>query len=487
MKKTKIAENIARLYHNSLNEQGHSSNVRQASDNHNLRNDLTKQNRLNGNTKDNILFINGQKVDPLNTEENYNLVTKTCNDLKKSFQDEARKNNNDVSLSAQRKANLQTDRTKLKAKIKKWSDNKKANPDETEFFKKLYSDIGNIELKSDDLISELQEMGKSVKRFNDKKKALSGLDNLNDLIGTSSTNINLSLITKELVFKVPEDNNLNITPVDFLKISRQIKKNFYPDFDPIYETVHCDELKPHVHLRLSGKNNKTKQFDIQNTLLNRVRQFDKSKRLPGNKKYSELTKEETKLFGEIYQEQVFTVFNGMLKKLKYDCPVVKRTPEEKKDDWKKFKDKTKKIADREFNIQNKLALENKKAEKEFFKTNDLVISNKETIEDQKLDINRNKHLNKKEVKKLEEIKKEYSTFETKLKDIKELFADGLKNAVEYAIDKLPVKLQNYIEKQKMIDELKIDSGNDLYKKAIDIQPNQNQKEKIKNGREEFRR
>ena len=45
-------------------------------------------------------------------------------------------------------------------------------------------------------------MGKSVKRFNDKKKAISGLDKLNDLLGTSSMNINLSLITKEVVYKV---------------------------------------------------------------------------------------------------------------------------------------------------------------------------------------------------------------------------------------------------------------------------------------------
>ena len=51
---------------------------------------------------------------------------------------------------------------------------------------------------------------------------------------------------------------ISIKANDFLKISRAINKKFYPDFDPIYETVHMDEQSPHVHVRLSGMNNKTK-------------------------------------------------------------------------------------------------------------------------------------------------------------------------------------------------------------------------------------
>ena len=482
MTKTKIAENIARLYHNCINEQGHSSNVRESSDGHNLRNQLEMRNVINEKTKNNILYINGQKVDPLNTENNYNLVQETCNDLKKSFQDEARKNDNDVTLSAQRKAKLQTDRTKLKAKLKKWSDSPKAEPDEKEFFNNLYNDIGNKELKSDDLISELQKMGKSVKRFNDKKKAISGLDKLNDLLGTSSININLSLITKEVVYKVPEQWEQTIKANDFFKISRAINKKFYPDFDPIYETVHMDEQSPHVHVRLSGMNNKTKQFDMQNTLLNRVRHFDKENRLPENKKYSQLNKEETKLFGEIYQEQVFYLFNKHLKTLKYDFKVEKRTPEEKKDDFKKFKDKTKKIADREYNLQNHLSEKNEAANKELNKTNELIFENDETIEDQKLDINRNKKEIISGKEELKSVNHEIVEAKSKLQEIKDLFADGLKNAVEYAIDKLPLSLQNYIENQRMIDELKIESGNDLHKKAIDIQPDEQQKNKVRGSR-----
>ena len=469
------SKNTARLYHNCINEQGHSPNVRESSNGNNLRNELQMKNVINEKTKNNILYINGQKVDPLNTENNYNLVQETCNDLKKSFQDEARKNDNDVTLSTQRKAKLQTDRTKLKAKLKKWSDSPKADPDEKEFFNNLYNDIGNKELKSDDLISELQGMGKSVKRFNDKKKAISGLDELNNLLGTSSININLSLITKEVVYKVPEQWEKTIKPNDFLIIARMINKKFYPDFDPIYETIHMDEQSPHAHVRLSGMNNKTKQFDMQNTLLKRVRHFDKKNRLPENKKYSQLNKEEVKLFGEIYQEQVFTVFNNCLKKLNYDFKVEKRSPEEKKDDFKKFKDKTKKIADREHNLQNHLSEKNESANKKLNKTNELIFENDEIIEDQKLDIDKNNN-------ELKLVKNEIIEAKTKLQEIKDLFADGLKNAVEYAIDKLPISLQSYIENQRMIDELKIESGNDLHKKAVDIQPDEQQKNKVRGSR-----
>lgn len=471
-------KNTARLYHNCINEQGHSSNVRESSDSHNLRNQPEIKNAINSKTKNNILFINGQKVDPLDTQNNYNLVKLTCDNLKKTFKDSARKNNNDVSLSANKKASLQNDRTKLKAKIKKWSENEKAEPNEKEFFQKLYNDIGNKELKSDVLISELQGFGKSVKRFNDKKKAISGLDDLNQLLGTKSLNINLSLITKEVVYKIPEQWEKDVSPTDFLKITRAINKKFYPDYDPIYETIHLDEQSPHAHVRLSGMNNKTGLFDMQNSLLKRVRAFDKENRLPKNKKYSQLNKEETQLFGEIYQEQVFYLFNKHLKTLKYDFEVVKRTPEEKKDDFKKFKDKKYKIADREYNLQNHLAEQNEKAENDLNITNRKVLDNNETIDIQNILI-KNKNT------ELDNLNIEIDETKTKLQQIKDLFSDAMKNAVEYAMDKLPISLKNYIENQRAIDDLKIEAGDKLHEQAIDIQPTPEQKRTIKRSRPGF--
>lgn len=463
--------NSARLYHNCINEQGHSNNVRESSDIHNLRNAPNMENVINNKTKNNILYINGQKVDPLDTENNFNLVQQTCNDLKKTFQDEARKNDQDVTLSAQKKAELQQDRTKLKHKIKKWSENPKAEQDEKEFFKKLYDNLGNEKLNSEDLITELQSFGKSVKRFNDKRKAISGVDELNELIGTSSMNINLSLITKEVVYKIPEQWEKEVSAKDFLKITRAINKKFYPDFDPIYETIHNDEQSPHAHIRLSGLNNKTNKFDMQNSLLNRVRAFDKENRLPKDKKYSQLNKEETQLFGEIYQEQVFYLFNKHLKTLKYDFEVVKRTQEEKKDDFKKFKDKKYKIADREYNLQNHLAEKNEAAKEELNNTNEKVLSNNEMIEIQNNVINEKKE-------NIEELKKE-ETYWTKLVN---KVKKTLDTAFRYAKTNKKPELERYFQQEEEIRSLNESVAKQTRDQAVDYQPNEEQKNNVRKGK-----
>lgn len=470
----------ARLYHSSISELGYTSAKRKASDNHNLRNDPENRNVIHSKTKNNILFINGKKCNPLDTENNFELVQKTCNDLKKDFQAAARKNNQNTTLSEKNKAALQIDRTKLKSKIKKWSENNKANPDEIAFFKRLYSDIGNKELNSSELITELQSFGKSVKRFNDKKKAISGLDNLNKLIGTNSININLSLITKELVYKIPDQWEKEIKPEDLLRFARKLNKKYYTDFNAIYEAVHCDEQSPHIHIRLSGLNNETKQFDMQNSLLKKVRYFDKQNRLPENKKYSELTKEEVKLFGEVYQELIFDDFNTLLKHFEYDFKVKKRTAEEKKDDWNKFKDSKLKIADREYNLQNKLADENNKSELLLNKTNNKVKNNNETIDIQ------NKVIEEKNTE-LTNLNIEIEEKKTLLESIQSHCANAWSWVVEYAQDKCPTRLKNYLVEQSALDEINKEIGDQIHRAAINVQLTAEQKEQVRKARPSLKR
>lgn len=396
---TESSKRVARLYHSSISELGHSDGIRNASDKHNLRADPDNKNVIHSKTKNNLLVIDGERADPMNGETNYKLVKSICDALKRDFVDTANQNDQNVSLSNQRKAELIQDRTLLKSKIKKWSENPKAEQNEREFWQNIHERLGSEALNGEDLANELQSFGKSVKRFNDKKRALTGgsykgkavqsIDNLNDLVGTTSRNINLSVITKELVFKIPDQWNANIKPEHFLKVAEFVKKQLYPDFDLIYSTVHTDELSNHVHCRLSGKNKKTGAFDIQNQLLNRIRDNDHHNLLPKNKRYSELSKEEVKTFGELYQTKVFNIFHDCLEKLEYDFTVEKRSPEEKQDDSKKFLDKKRKSSDREYNLQNKLALENEKAQGNFEETNKMVNANFEVIKEQKVDIDAN--------------------------------------------------------------------------------------------------
>lgn len=320
----------ARLYHNSIQEYGFINAKRIASDEHNLRADSKNKNVVHSETQNNLLSVLGQKVDPTQGEDHLKRVTAICDALKTDFQREANKNDQNTTLSNQRKAELIQDRILLKQKIKKWSENEKAELNEIQFWKDLQKKIGLEALNGKELAAELQSFGKSVKRFNDKKrvliggkykdKAVNSIDELNDLIGTKSRNINSSVITKELVYKIPDKHNVEIEAKHWVRLSRAIQRQYYSDFDSIYEAVHCDEENSHIHVRLSGQNKKTGAFDIQNQMLNNVRRLDKQNRI-SDKKYSELNENELKILGEVYQEQVFSMMNQFLKKLDYDVKV----------------------------------------------------------------------------------------------------------------------------------------------------------------------
>ncbi|NMT50951.1 hypothetical protein, partial [Vibrio parahaemolyticus] len=77
-------------------------------------------------------------------------------------------------------------------------------------------------------------------------------------------------------------------------------------------------------------------------------------------KYSELNEDELIQFGEFYQAESFKAFSQALKKLNYDFQVVRRTAEEQENDKEIFFKNNRKSSDREYNLQNKLADENKK-------------------------------------------------------------------------------------------------------------------------------
>ncbi|MDF5247518.1 hypothetical protein P3679_24955, partial [Vibrio parahaemolyticus] len=116
---------------------------------------------------------------------------------------------------------------------------------------------------------------------------------------------------------------------------------------------------PHIHSKLSGKNNKTGKFDIQTQLLKRIKELHPDCPIKKNK-YSELNEDELIQFGEFYQAEIFKSFNQALKKLNYDFQVVRRTAEEQENDKEIFFKNNRKSSDREYNLQNKLADENKK-------------------------------------------------------------------------------------------------------------------------------
>ncbi|MDF5044149.1 hypothetical protein P3656_24595, partial [Vibrio parahaemolyticus] len=110
-----------RLYHYQLNEHAHTQSRGEAADKHSLRLDPSQNpNCLTELTKDNLIYINNQKRDPLAGPENYAEVRQIIQGLKDDFNNSANTNADNEKLSNERKASLQIERTDSKMKISKY-------------------------------------------------------------------------------------------------------------------------------------------------------------------------------------------------------------------------------------------------------------------------------------------------------------------------------------------------------------------------------
>lgn len=458
-----------RFYHYSINEHQFDTAKAEKSDLHNHRFKLDPADYNPDMTKDNLVYIQGEKVNPENAEENYNSVRQIVDEIKKDFINSANTNLEDEKLSNKEKSQLQTDRTYLRSKIKKWSENPKAEQDEKAFWEKLNNDLGNEKLNGQDLIQELQQFGKSVKRFNDKRRAIEGIDSFNKLLGTTSKNIGLSVVSKELVYKIPDKYNKEITAEHWVKISNAMNKRFFPNFDPIYQAVHMDENgeNPHIHTRLSGKNSKSGKFDIQDQLINRLSKINPDFPYKG-RKYSSLNEDEIVIFGELYQDEVFKSFNKYLNKLNYDFNVKKKTKNERALESEKFLDSHRPIAQREHNRQNKLKEENQQ-----------LICNKKELKNEVDDLQLDKNKLESEVSILQKIKDSLKIDIPILEKAKKSVYSAIDSALKFSKTNLQPEAERYHEEQKVIRDINEDISKAVEKQALAFQPNDEQKRKIK--------
>lgn len=450
-----MSEEKIRFYHSSLNEHGHDRNKSNASDKHNCRFDPNNPNYDPSLTKDNLIYINGEKCNPEDIDDNYKKITEIKKIITDEFMKNANVNSDNEELKDTEKSELQLSRNTAKSKIKKWADDKenKLTPEEKSFWINVYNKIGNEIIDSSELNNELRSLGK-VKRFNDKQKRIAELETFNTLVGTKSKNINFSILSKELVFKIPDKYNKKVNPDDWVKIGNAIKKSLYEDFDIIYSAVHCDENpeNPHLHMSLSGKNNKTGLFDIQDSL---IKTLSKNKGYPfKNRKYSSLNKEEIKIHGEFYQDIVFHKMNFYLNKLGYGFDLTKKTKQEREDENITYKDQKKSSVNREHNRQNKVKIEienaNKKLDETKFKNSELE---NEIVKKQ---LNRN--ILDKEVEKLEEKK-------TSLEKGIEYAEKCYTSLIAFLKDRLPPDLFNFVNNFEMLYKTNEKVANELEKET----------------------
>lgn len=237
-------------------------------------------------------------------------------------------------------------------------------------------------------------------------------------------------------------------------------------------TVHMDENgeNPHIHSKLSGKNNKTGKFDIQTQLLKKIKELHPDCPIKKNK-YSELNEDELIQFGEFYQAEIFKSFNQALKKLNYDFQVVRRTAEEQENDKEIFFKNNRKSSDREYNLQNKLANENKKIADI---NTDLSFEN-QVLKNDNEELAEEKEGLKEEVKELIEQR-------TIAQKALHFANSALDKALNYAKTFFKQDVEAYHAEQKQLDEISKAIGNSVNDIATDIQPSQEQKNEVRRGR-----
>lgn len=484
--------NKQRLYHSNFNHNGFKKGKANKSRAHNLRAKETLDNLHMQKVglgeicdpeliKNNLVFIDNKKVDPKDGDQFFEKITKDLENEKNEYLQKIKNAYDDSN-----KAEASDKRAKAKAALKRYS--KSSENLEKDFWNDLVNRVGSEEIDSENEIQKLKNTTDTkIKSFNQKIKRLKELEKYNVLLGIKSRNTAFTVFSKEMVYKIPDDTDLNIKARDMAKFANKINKQLYPDFRPTYIAVHCDENpdRAHAHAELSGKNLKTGAMDIQDQLLiNLQKQYElKNKDFSlKNRSYKALTFEEVQQFGQLYQDHIFEEMNQFLLKNGYDAKLEKRTKQEIKDDNRIFLDQKIPSQKREFTRAGKLKEQNYEANQQLQTTKIRVeLNQKESFKLQR----KNQALNEENKGVKEEIKEGneiLSAIYEQIGTAKEFFKNGMEAAYEYAMNSLPQALKTYMRKQEALDELDVNAGDKLHEKAVIIQKTQEQKKTIKASR-----
>ena len=132
--------------------------------------------------------------------------------------------------------------------------------------------------------------------------------------------------------------NINLEPEDWLEIADRHKRLFHPQFDYIYEAIHLDENpnNSHYHALISGKNNVTGAFDIQEQILRNIEKNNiKNGKFPEHLigvHWSDIkSNSDYELIGTLHQELAHSLINKYFIDIgKPEIKFSKTSPEESK-------------------------------------------------------------------------------------------------------------------------------------------------------------
>ena len=411
---------MATLFFNRMRNSFKNNKTANASENHNLRLDPNNKNYIQSKTKNNIYLVekveNGSdfiQIPP--TEKNLQQLKRYVEHIKEKEKKSYQENNfSDLdSLSNTRKKELTKERTYSKNKFEKWIKNEKTPEEEKNIFQKILNDIEEKKPFNQQNLEDFKNLKNKISRRNDKIKAIEKMADFDVLNNSQNRNFQLKIQSSEVVFKIPDRNNINVKPEHWEGIIQDYIKENYPDNRLLYAAIHLDEKEenPHAHVAISGYNSKTNDYDMPDQEMKILDRHMSGKYPFKNKKFRELTEEQRQKHGEIYQSYIFHFMNKKLKEYGYSVKFEKKTPEQIQADNFSFT-KKKRSADREYNLQNKLNEENKKQQE---KLKELKQSR---AEEQKR-LNKIKNQNRQIEEQQEELKKQIEDDKNLLDILKE--------------------------------------------------------------------
>lgn len=254
-----------------------------------LENDSEKIHIINSKTCENIIFTN-QKIFFSNEEILKDILKDIIENIKK-FE------------------NINDKKERLKV-LKKFQDDKTAIAKKCDL-KKLDSLILE-NLNADEVLKKLD-----LKNDTRTKKTLLNYlksKKVKDEIKSETRTYQNQTLVKEIIFKIPENQNLGIKKEDWITIQNNFLAKYFKDYKLYFSAIHCDEgneNKSHLHMFVSGFNGEKNDFDINQHIFNNVcLEHDLSLNFDDKNSH--------KITMRKFQEDFYDFFNLELKKLNYD-------------------------------------------------------------------------------------------------------------------------------------------------------------------------
>jgi len=206
-------------------------------------------------------------------------------------------------------------RSVLKSKIKKWLDNEKTTEAEKIIFQQVLKKLENNRAYKNSA-KAFENIDAKISRRNDKLKCLSELELLHaDIVSRPIQAVGLDVELVELLFKIPDAQQVNLSADSQQEIITSYYKNNLPDYPIIATAQHFDEGREHIHMFIDGKS-KYEGFNFPDEMRLVMQHVYGDEFL--NKQYRLMSDAERKRLGELNQKHFYEHANNYLIEHGYD-------------------------------------------------------------------------------------------------------------------------------------------------------------------------